>query len=203
MVGQSPVVLGLARGGLPVAFEVAKALRAPLDVLVVRKLGVPLQPELAMGAIATGGVVVRNEEVLRGVPDPEGALRVAIEREQVELRRRERVYRGNRPPLAVRDREVVLVDDGVATGASLEAGIRALRQLGVDRIVVAIPVGAADSVQRLRGLADDILCLEQPARFAAVGQAYDRFGQTRDEEVTALLAEGQFGAPADHAQREA
>ncbi|MFZ8985066.1 MAG: phosphoribosyltransferase [Steroidobacteraceae bacterium] len=202
-VGESPLVLGLARGGVPVAFEVAKALKAPLDVLVVRKLGAPFQPELAMGAIAAGGVVVRNEEVLGMLPEAETALRQASRREQVELQRREQAYRGERSPLAVQGREVVLVDDGVATGASVEAAILALRQLGAARIVLAAPVGAPESMHRLRALADDTICLSQPARFAAVGQAYESFGQIGDEEVRALLAEGQFSAPAHHPQREA
>lgn len=201
-VGESPVVLGLARGGVPVAFEVAKALRAPLEVLVVRKLGAPFQPELAMGAIAAGGVVVRNEEVLRRLPAAEQALHQAGQHEQAELQRRERAYRGDRGPLAVQGREVVLVDDGVATGASVEAAILALRQLGVARIILAVPVGAPESMHRLRPLADDTVCLSRPARFAAVGQAYERFGQTSDEEVRALLAEGQFRTPANDPQRE-
>lgn len=201
-LGESPVVLGLARGGMPVAFEVAKALRAALDVLVVRKLGAPFQPELAMGAIAAGGVVVRNEEVLRMLPEAEEALHQACQRERAELQRRERAYRGGREPLTLEGREVVLVDDGVATGASVEAAILALRQLGAARIVLAVPVGAPESMHRLRTLADATVCLSEPARFAAVGQAYERFGQTGDEEVQALLAEGQFGAPADHPQRE-
>ncbi len=201
-VGEAPLVLGLARGGMPVAFEVAQALRAPLDVLVVRKLGAPFQPELAMGAIAGGGVVVRNEEVLRMLPDAEAALLQASQREQPELARRERSYRGGREPLNIDDREIVLVDDGVATGASVEAAMVALRELGARRIVLAVPVGAPESMHRLRTLADATVCLSQPARFAAVGQAYENFGQTSDEEVRALLAEGQFSAPADHAQRE-
>lgn len=197
-VSAAPLVLGLARGGIPVAFEVAKVLHAPLDVLVVRKLGAPFQPELAMGAIAAGGVVVRNEEVLRLLPEAEEALQQACQREQAELQRRERAYRGNRSPLAVHGQEVVLVDDGVATGASVEAAILALRQLGAARIVLAVPVGAPESMHHLRALVDETVCLSQPARFAAVGQAYERFGQTSDEEVRALLAEGQFGAAADH-----
>lgn len=182
------VVLGLARGGVPVAAPVARALDAPLDVLVVRKLGVPGQPELAMGAIAAGGVLVRNEEVLRALPGAAAALEEVRARETAELERREQRYRGGRPPVAVAGRHVIVVDDGLATGASMIAAVRALRQAGAASIVVAVPVGPPESCARLAELADRVVCLEQPRWFRAVGEWYDDFGQTDDAEVAMLLA---------------
>jgi putative phosphoribosyl transferase len=183
-----PVVLGLARGGVPVAAEIAAALGAPLDVFVVRKLGVPWQPELAMGAIASGGVMVRNEEVLARLPDAEDALEAVREREAVELAVRERRYRGARPPVPVAGRPVIVVDDGLATGASMAAAVRALRKAGATSIVVAVPVGPPETCRRIAALCDRLVCLEQPRGFMAVGQWYEDFGQTQDEEVGELLA---------------
>ena len=182
-----PVVLGLARGGLPVAAEVAAALGAPLDVFVVRKLGVPWQPELAMGAIASGGVLVRNEEVLAGFAGADEALETVRARETAELEARERRYRGGRAPLAVAGRHVIVVDDGLATGSSMLAAVRALRQAGAASVVVAVPVGPPDTCRRIAAACDRLVCLEQPAWFAAVGQWYEDFAQTEDEEVAALL----------------
>jgi len=201
----SPVVLGLARGGMPLAFEVAATLRAPLDVFVVRKLGVPWQPELAMGAIASGGVLVRNEDVLRNIPDAERALESVRLRESRELLARERRYRGSREAIPVQGRAVIVVDDGLATGASMQAAVEALIQAGAASVTVAVPVGPPETCVRLAGCADRVVCLQQPRDFMAVGQWYEDFGQTSEQEVTDLLAaapppEANFqrdGAPRD------
>jgi len=191
---RDPIVMGLPRGGVPVAYEVAAGLSAPLDVFVVRKLGVPYQPELAMGAIASGGILVRNDEVLRVLGSAAERALAAVERtERVELERRERLYRGDRPATAVGGREVVVVDDGLATGATMKAAVLALRQAGAARIVVAVPVGPPETCEELEALADEVICLQRPARFMAVGQWYQEFGQTTDDEVRQLLA---AGAPA-------
>ena len=183
----SVVVLGLPRGGVPVAHEVAKTLGAPLDVFIVRKLGVPGQEELAMGAIASGGVRVLNQEVLRYVPLSDRAIEAAAAREQTELERRERSYRGARPPLDVAGKTVVVVDDGLATGSTMLAAVRALRQMKAGRIVVAVPVGATQSCDKLGREADIMICLRMPEPFDAVGLWYDDFTQTTDDEVHALL----------------
>jgi putative phosphoribosyl transferase len=183
----SPVVLGLARGGVPVAAEIADALHAPLDVFVVRKLGVPWQPELAMGAIASGGVLVRNEEVLEHLPEAEAALESVREREMAELTARERRYRGSRPSVPVAGRRVIVADDGLATGSSMIAAVRALRAAGAGSVVVAVPVGPPDTCRRIEGLCERLVCLEQPRWFMAVGQWYEDFRQTEDEEVSELL----------------
>lgn len=169
------------------AFEAARKLGAPLDVFVVRKLGVPFQPELAMGAIASGGVTVRNEELLRTLGDSE-AVFAGVERAQrAELAQREQLYRGVRPPVAIAGREVIVVDDGLATGATMKAAIQALRKAGASHIVVAVPVGPADTCRELEELADAVVCLQTPGRFMAVGQWYEDFSQTTDEEVRSLL----------------
>jgi predicted phosphoribosyltransferase len=183
------IVLALPRGGVPVGFEVAQALGLPLDVLVVRKLGLPGQPELAMGAIATGGALVLNEEVLRFADGREVALEQVRRREQLELERRERQYRGGRPPLQLAGRTGILVDDGLATGATMEVAVRALRGLGATRIVVAVPVASAEARDRIAEVADEVVCLETPMFFSAVGQWYRDFGQTSDAEVSELLAQ--------------
>jgi putative phosphoribosyl transferase len=185
---RSPAVFGLPRGGVPVAFEVARRLKAPLDVFVVRKLGAPFQPELAMGAIASGGILVRNEEVLRMLSDGEQALSRVEREERVELSRRELLYRGDRPAVSVRGREVLVVDDGLATGSTMKAAVLALKQAGAARVVVAVPVGPPDTCRELEELADEVVCLQRPARFMAVGQWYEEFGQTTDAEVQRLLA---------------
>ncbi len=183
-------VLALPRGGVPVAREISRALGLPLDVLVVRKLGLPMQPELAMGAIASGGAVVLNEDVLRYLGDRMASLEAVKSRELAEVQRRERSYRGDRPPLAVAGRTAILVDDGLATGATMEAAVRALRALDAKRIVVAVPVSSVEARDRIAALADEVVCLEAPLFFSAVGQWYRNFDQTSDEEVRALLAEG-------------
>jgi predicted phosphoribosyltransferase len=182
------IVLGLPRGGVPVACEVAAALGLPLDVLVVRKLGLPQQPELAMGAIASGGALVVNDEVVRYLGGRTGAFEAVRAREQAELERRERDYRGTRPPLKVSGLTAILVDDGLATGATMEAAVRALQLLGAHRVIVAVPVGSVEARERIEAVADEVVCLATPEFFSAVGQWYADFGQTEDEEVRELLA---------------
>lgn len=182
------LVLGLPRGGVPVAYEVAQALGAPLDVFLVRKLGAPGHEELAMGAVASGGVRVLNERVVRGLDIADAVIDAVAAREEQELRRRERVYRGDRPPPDVRGRTVILVDDGLATGATMLAAIRALRLQAPARIVVAVPTGSPDTCEQLRGESDEVICAITPQPFSAVGLWYDDFAQTSDDEVRALLA---------------
>jgi putative phosphoribosyl transferase len=180
-------VLALPRGGVPVAYEVARALGAPLDVFLVRKLGVPGHRELAMGAIASGHVRVLNRDIVGqlGIP-PEVIDRVAALEEQ-ELARRERAYRGDRPPLDLRNQTVILVDDGLATGATMRAAVAALRQQGPARIVVAVPAAAAETCAAIAEEVDEIVCAETPRPFYAVGLWYEDFGETTDEEVRRLL----------------
>jgi predicted phosphoribosyltransferase len=187
---EHPVVLGLPRGGVPVAFEVAAALSAPLDVIVVRKLGVPDQPELAMGAIGENGVRVVDDHILRitGV-QPREVDRVE-RRERAELERRVARYRGDRARVSLQGRVVILVDDGIATGSTARAACRVARALGASRIVLAAPVGPPDVAQRVADDADEVICVSQPEDFSAVGGAYQEFAQTSDEEVEQLLAEG-------------
>jgi putative phosphoribosyl transferase len=184
------LVLALPRGGVPVAFEVASALAAPLDVYLVRKLGVPGHAELAMGAIAAGGVEVLSESLIRDLNIPRALVEQVAVRERLELERRDRLFRGDRPPALVRDRTILLIDDGLATGATMEAAITALRQQAPAHIVVAVPVGARDTCDRLRQMADRVVCLATPEPFEAVGLWYEEFGQTSDEEVTRALATG-------------
>ena len=188
-LGEQPaVVLGLPRGGVPVAVGVAAALGATVDVLVVRKVGVPSQPELAMGAVGPGGVTIRNAEVLDLLPDAARRFESVAAGERDEVSRRERLFRGERPPLDLKDRTVVLVDDGVATGATLRAAVAAARKLGAGRVVVAVPVASHEAIALLSAEADEVICLEQPAYFMAVGQFYDDFPQVSDSEVRAILA---------------
>ena len=182
------VVLALPRGGVPVAYEVAHMLRAPLDVFVVRKLGVPGHEELAMGAVASGGVRVLNDDVVRGLGIPDHLVDAVTTWERRELRRRERLYRGDRPAPDVRGKTVILVDDGLATGASMHAAIAALRQQGPARIVVAVPTAARETCDALRADVDDVICAITPEPFHAVGLWYEDFSQTTDEEVRELLA---------------
>lgn len=182
------LVLALPRGGVPVAFEVAQALHAPLDVFVVRKLGVPGHEELAMGAIASGGVRVLNDDVIAQLGISAAAIEAAAVRERRELERRERLYRERRAAPAVQGRTVILVDDGIATGATMRAAIRALRQLRAGRIVVAAPTMAWATAQEMRAEADECVAVMTPADFYGVGQWYEDFSQTTDEEVRDLLA---------------
>jgi predicted phosphoribosyltransferase len=180
------VVLGLVRGGVPVAARVAAALHAPLDVMVVRKLGVPWSPEVAFGALGPGGVAVHNPEVegYLSSADVESVTRTEAE----ELVRREKRYRDDRPPLALEGRVAIIVDDGLATGATARAAVAVGRRMGADRVVVAVPVGASDAVATLRREADEVVCPLAPTDFGAVSRFYDRFPQTTDDEVVALLA---------------
>jgi putative phosphoribosyl transferase len=182
------VVLGLPRGGVPVAYEVAQRLGVSLDVFVVRKLGVPGFEELAVGAIASGGVRVLNEDIMRSLPNADQLIESVTEKETVELERREQTYRDGRPAPELRDRVVILVDDGLATGATMRAAVAALRQQGVAKIVVAAPVGAPDTCRELEQEADETICATAPEFFQAVGQYYEDFSQTSDEEVRELLA---------------
>ncbi len=182
------IVLGLPRGGVPVANEVAKRLHAPLDVFIVRKLGVPGFEELAAGAIASGGVRVLNEAVMRSIPHADRAIEALTARETAELQRREQIYREGRPAPRLRDRIAILVDDGLATGATMRAAVKALRQCGAAKIVVAVPVGPPDTCHEIEEQADETLCLSTPEFFQAVGQYYDDFSQTTDEDVRELLA---------------
>jgi putative phosphoribosyl transferase len=183
------LVLGLPRGGVPVAFEVAAALGAPLDVFLVRKLGVPGHEELAMGAIASGGVRVLNEELLKAGGVDDRAVEEVARRELAELERRERLYRDGRPAPDAADRTVVLVDDGLATGSTMQAAVTALRRLDTRRIIVAVPVGSMEACAMFRQAADDLLCVETPEPFRAVGLWYDDFSATTDDEVCTLLQE--------------
>jgi predicted phosphoribosyltransferase len=185
------IVLALPRGGVPVAYEVAAALHAPLDVFLVRKLGVPGHEEYAMGAIASGGVRVLNEEVVQALGIPDFRIEAAAAREEQELARRERAYRGSRPPPDVKGRTVILVDDGLATGASMQAAVTALRRLEPARIVVAVPTAAPETCEQMRALADEVVCASTPEPFRAVGLWYEDFSQTSDEEVCALLAQAR------------
>ena len=181
------IVLGLPRGGVPVAYEVAQRLRAPLDVFIVRKLGVPGFEELAAGAIASGGVRVLNEDVVRALPHADEIIESVTARETAELERREQSYRNGRPPPELRDRIVILVDDGLATGATMRAAVAALRRRGAAKIIVAVPVGAPETCRELEELVDEIVCAIAPEFFQAVGQYYEDFSQTSDEEVRDLL----------------
>ncbi len=187
------LVLALPRGGVPVAYEVARALDAPLDVFLVRKLGLPGQEELAMGALATGGVRVLNDEVVRALDISDDVIETVTAREARELARRERVYRGDRPAPDVRGKVVILVDDGLATGSTMRAAVAALRQQGPARVVVAVPVGAPQTCAEFRAEADEIVCARTPEPFHAVGLWYADFSQTTDEEVHELLDQARDG----------
>lgn len=185
--GEEPVVLALPRGGVPIGYQVAKALHAPLDVFVVRKLGAPTQPELAMGAIASGGVRVINQEVVRALHITPQQMEDTAELEARELQRREHAYRGDRTPVDLMGKCVLLVDDGVATGYTVRAAVEALRQFQPKEIIVAVPVAAKDTCEELKRHADAVVCLFTPFDFVAVGQWYRRFDQTSDDEVRLLL----------------
>ena len=185
------LVLGLPRGGVPVAYEVARALDAPLDVFVVRKLGVPGHEELAMGAIATGGALVVDDAVVRQLGISQREFEAVARREQRELERRERRYRGDRPPPDIAGRTVIVVDDGLATGASMRVAVAALRQEHPGRIVVAVPVAPPETCDALRLDADDVVCAVTPQPFYAVGLWYEDFDQTTDEEVHDLIEQAR------------
>ncbi len=197
--GEDVVVLALPRGGVPVGYEVATRIGAPMDVLLVRKLGVPWQPELAFGAIATGDVVVLNEDHLRALGVGDDIVRDTIERERMELERRERLYRDDQPPLDLAGKTVVVVDDGIATGSTVRAALGTLAQRGAARRIVACPVAAAETIHGLEDEADAVLCLRTPVHFSAVGAWYEDFQPVSDHEVRSLLerAASEVGEPID------
>jgi len=192
------IVLGVPRGGVPVAFEVAAALRAPLDIFVLRKLGVPGHEELAFGAIANRGVRILDSDVINGMGLTQLDIELVTAEEKQELQRRERTYRGARPELDMQGFVVILVDDGIATGSSIRAAIRAIRQMNPARIVIATPVAPASTCNSLRSEVDELVCAETPEYFYGVGQFYEDFSQVSDEDVRELLdrAAGRSGAPA-------
>jgi putative phosphoribosyl transferase len=199
--GEDPLVLALPRGGVPVGFEVAAALDAPLEVWVVRKVGVPFQPELGMGAIAEGPAVHLDEALIARLGVSRKAVLSVIERERAELERRVRRLRGDRPPPDVRGRTVILVDDGIATGGTMRAALEAIRARGAARIVLAVPVAAPQSIEQFRALADEVVCLLMPQRLMAIGIWYDVFAQTEDDEVIELLDRaGLFRSGGGHAR---
>jgi putative phosphoribosyl transferase len=185
------LVLALPRGGVPVAFEVAKALRAQLDLFLVRKLGVPGHEELAMGAVATGGVRVLNDEVVNGLRIPDHVIDRVVHEESRELERREAAYRGARPAPDVKGRTVILVDDGLATGSTMRAAIMALRQQAPERIIVGVPVASPEVCEQFRAEVEDIVCVSTPDPFYAVGYWYQDFSQTTDDEVRELLRQAE------------
>jgi predicted phosphoribosyltransferase len=195
------VVLGLPRGGVPVAYEIARALHAPLDVMVVRKLGVPGHEELAMGAIASGGVQVVNEDVVRHLGLTPAVLSSVAAVEQQELARRELAYRGERPPVTIEGRTVILVDDGLATGSTMRAAVAALRRRHPARVVVAVPTAAPETCEDLKQEVDDMVCAMTPVPFYGVGEWYETFDQTRDEEVRDLLERASPALPRGGADR--
>jgi len=181
------IVLGIPRGGVPVAFVVAESLKAPLDVFLSRKLGVPGQEELAFGAVATGGVRVLDQELIEAVGVSKAEIEEITRKVRAELERRERIFRGDRPPLDVKGKVAILIDDGIATGSSMRAAINALRQHNPARIVVAIPVAPFSTCRRLRSEVDELVCVDMPESFYAIGQFYADFSQVADDEVTSLI----------------
>jgi predicted phosphoribosyltransferase len=188
---EDAVVLALPRGGVPIGYQIAKRLRVPLDVFVVRKLGVPFQPELAMGAIATGGIRVLNDSIVRELGIPPEVIDAVAKKEEQELQRRERDYRGDRPALQIRGKTLILVDDGLATGTSMRSAVEALRQQGPARLIVAVPVASRETCESFQNLADEVICAATPMPFVAVGQWYTQFDQTSDAEVRELLARAE------------
>ena len=180
------LVLGLPRGGVPVAYEVARELRAPMDVFVVRKLGVPSHEELGMGAIATGGVRILDPGIIRELGISQGTIDSVTQREQQELERREHLYRGDSPAPSIQNRTIVVVDDGLATGSTMKAALQALRQQKPRRLIVAVPTAPAETCEQLKLLADEVVCTTTPDPFLAVGGSYIDFSQTTDEEVCAI-----------------
>lgn len=191
--GRDSLVLALPRGGVPVAYEVARRLRLPLDVLVVRKLGLPSRPELAMGAVASGGAIVRNADVIAAYGINNQCFDRVVQRELAELGRRVNLYRAALPPLKLEGRAIVLVDDGIATGSTMMAAVKALRQMGVKLLTVAVPAAAPESLSTLQPEADQVISLMAPTDFPAVGWFYEDFRQVEDEEVRRLLADARLG----------
>ncbi len=192
---QNVIVLALPRGGVPVGFEIAQALLVPLDVIVVRKLGVPGQEELAMGAIATGGVRILNKDIVQFLDIPNEMIDEIAMNEQKELERREHLYRGDRPAYTVNGHTVILVDDGIATGATMHAAVTALKQQQPSRIIIAVPTAAPSTCDELANEVDELVCLIRPEPFIAVGYWYKQFSQTSDEEVRDLLEQVNHGFP--------
>jgi predicted phosphoribosyltransferase len=188
------VVLALPRGGVPVAFEVARTLNAPLDVFLVRKLGTPGQTELALGAIASGGVRVMNRPLVEYLGIPDRVIDSIAAHEQRELERRERAYRDDRPPIELRDKTIILIDDGLATGSTMRAAIAALKRQEPTRIIVAVPVAPASTCEELREEVDEVVCPLLPEEFDGVGRWYDDFSQTSDDEVRTLLEQSHYQA---------
>jgi putative phosphoribosyl transferase len=197
------VVIALPRGGVPVAFEIAEELNLPLDILVVRKLGLPGHEEFAMGAIASGGARFLNQDLIRQLSLSDEIIGHIVAREQRELERRERTYRGQRPALDVRGHTVIIVDDGLATGSSMRAAIAALREKRPTKLIVAVPVGAGMTCSELEELADEVICLEKPENFSAVGLWYRDFSQVTDEEVNNLLERNRRNSAARNISQEA
>jgi len=191
------LVLALPRGGVPVAAEVARKLKAPLDVFVVRKLGLPGHPELAMGAIASGGVRVFNGEIVNALRIPDEVIDAVSSEELIELQRREKVYRAGLPPFDVEGKTIIVVDDGIATGSTMLAAVSALRQLNAARIIIAAPVIAGSTYYEIRRAADDVAAVIVPESFSAVGQWYEDFSQTSDKEVRELLAQAAGREPVE------
>lgn len=189
MRGQNILILALPRGGVPVAYEVALALSVPLDILIVRKVGLPGQEELAIGAIASGGIRVLNRDIIRMLSVPEEVVNFVVKREIEELQRQERIFRGDRPPPEVHELTVLLIDDGLATGASMRAAVAGVRTRHPARIVVAVPVAAFETCDALRSEVDEVVCVMTPEPFYGVSRWYDDFSQVSDEEVRALLEE--------------
>jgi putative phosphoribosyl transferase len=188
---KNPIILGLPRGGVPLAYELAIALNAPLDTIVVRKLGAPFQPELAIGAIASGDVHVLNEAIVRSLEIDAASIAEIVARESAELKRREQQYRGDRPYPDLAQYDVVLVDDGLATGATMRAAVEAVQSMSPSTLTVAVPTGSISAVRKVAALVDRVICLESPAEFSAVGQFYHNFAQTTDEEVRELLEQAR------------
>jgi putative phosphoribosyl transferase len=195
LAAEDPIVVGMARGGVPVAHEVALALGAPLDVLVVRKIGAPGNPEYGIGAVAEGGALVLNASAIRQLLVSPEELQAAVARARAELDERVARYRGDRPPLDVEGRAVILVDDGLATGGTARAALRALRARDPRRLVLAVPIGAPENVEALRAEADDVVCLDQPEPMWAVGASYEHFDPTPDADVMAALADATVDPP--------
>ncbi len=188
--GQSVVLLALPRGGVPVAAEVAAVLGAPIDLVLVRKIGVPMQPELAMGAVVDGDppLVVRNEDVIRLAGVDESSFQAVCERELAEITRRRQLYLGGRAPIPIKDRVAIVIDDGIATGATTRAALRAIRSRQPKKLILAVPVGPTDTIEAMRDEADEVHCLEIYADFGAIGEFYEDFSQTTDREVIDILA---------------
>lgn len=182
-----PVIIAVPRGGVPLGIEVATALNAPLDLVIPRKIGAPGNPEYAVGAVTEDGSIVTNESAVKSTGATEEYIRRAAEEQRQEVERRLQEYRGDRDPTDVTEKTVIIVDDGVATGTTLKAAIKSIRRRGPSHLVVAVPVGSASSIQEIRRLADDVICLDTPSHFGAVGQYYRSFPQTTDDEVKKLL----------------